>query len=60
MSWGWQRDRVTLQLNCFGDVTVYIIPENWKTNKCCADLGKSGSPGIIKLIYECINLHAKS
>ena len=51
---------MTLPLHCFGDVTVYVNPENRKSNKYCVDRGKSGSPEIIKLIYACINLRAKS
>ena len=51
---------MTLQLHRFGDVTVYVIPENQKSNKYCVDQRKSRSLGIIKLIYACINLHAKS
>ena len=49
-----------LHLRCFGDVNVYVIPENRKANKYCVDRGKSGSPEIIKLIYACSNLHVKS
>ena len=32
---------MTLQLHCFGDVTVYVIPENQKSKKYCVDRGKA-------------------
>ena len=32
VGWGWRRDGVMLQLHCFGDVTVYVIPENGKSS----------------------------
>ena len=30
--------------DCFCDITVYVIPENRKSNKDCVDQEKSGSP----------------
>ena len=37
---------MTLQLHCFDNVTVYVIPKNRKSNKYCVDRGKSGAKAM--------------
>ena len=37
---------MTLQLHCFDNVTVYVIPKNQKSKKYCVDRGKSGAKAM--------------
>ena len=37
---------MTLQLHCFDNVTVYVIPKNRISNNYCVDRGKSGAKAM--------------